>query len=148
MNLDFATIKELLEFYIEDLPCNDIVVLEAEFELWQRHWRGHNDNNATNFVEVFKALGPQRMFFPNIVQLLEIYAVLPVSVASVERSFSTSKLIKTFLRNKTGDERLSSLALLSIHKSITSQLNPDKVVDLFAKKIDALNLLISSQILN
>ena len=33
-----------------------------------------------------------------------------------------------------GDDRLSSLALLSVHKTITNKLVPEKIVDEFAKK--------------
>ncbi|WP_233601861.1 hAT family dimerization domain-containing protein, partial [Corallococcus sp. AB038B] len=51
-----------------------------------------------------------------------------------ERSFSVLKLIKNFLRNSMGDDRLSSLALLNIHKTITNKLVPEKLIDEFAKK--------------
>ena len=132
MNLDFAAVKSSFEYYIEDLPGDDIFVFEAEFELWRRHWRSRGGEGIASIVHVLDELGPQRMFFPNIISLIEIYAILPVSVANVERSFSTLKIIKTYLRNRTGDERLSSLAMLSTHKSITSQLSPEKIVDLFA----------------
>ena len=75
-----------------------------------------------------------RRLFANIYLLLELFAVLPVSGATAERSFSVMKQGKTFLRNRTGDERLSSLALLSIHKELTSKLDPEKIVDEFAKR--------------
>ena len=135
VNLNFPAVKNSFDFYIEDLPYDDIIVLDAEFELWQRHWRAHSHNHVTNVVDVLKILGPQHIFFPNIVQLLELYATLPVSVVRVERSFSTLKLIRTFLRNKTGDERSSSLAILSIHKSIIGQLNPEKVVPSTVRRV-------------
>ena len=60
----------------------------------------------------------KRPVYPNIWRLLGLFAILPVSVASAERSFSVLKLIKTYLRNSMGDERLSSLALINIHKSM------------------------------
>ncbi|CAF3801836.1 unnamed protein product [Rotaria magnacalcarata] len=50
-----------------------------------------------------------------------------------ERSFSILKLIKTDLRNRTGDERLSDLAVISIHRSIAHQLNIGNVIDEIAK---------------
>ncbi|XP_076836806.1 zinc finger MYM-type protein 1 [Brachyhypopomus gauderio] len=43
---------------------------------------------------------------------------IPVSTASVERSFSALKRIKTFSRNTTGQTRLSDLALISIEKEL------------------------------
>ena len=49
--------------------------------------------------------------------------LLPVSTASAERSFSTLKRLKTFIRNRIGQKRLSSLALLSINSDITKDLS-------------------------
>ena len=40
----------------------------------------------------------------------------PVSTCAAERSFSGIKRLKTPLRNTMGEERLSSLAILHIHK--------------------------------
>ena len=37
--------------------------------------------------------------------------------ASCERSFSAMKLIKTYLRNRAGDDRLSDLTVLFAHKN-------------------------------
>lgn len=67
---------------------------------------------------------------PTIHKLLSIYMTLPVSVATSERSFSTLRLLKTFLRNRTSNERLSGLAMLNIHKEI--ELDTNKVIDKFA----------------
>ena len=57
-------------------------------------------------------------FYPNIWTLLEFFAALPMTVANVERSLPVLKRIKTYLHNSMGDDRLSSLAILSIHQSI------------------------------
>lgn len=46
-----------------------------------------------------------------------------VTVASEERSFSKLKLIRKFLRSTMDDDRLSSLAILSIENDIVE--NPD-----------------------
>ncbi|ESO12395.1 hypothetical protein HELRODRAFT_62880, partial [Helobdella robusta] len=56
---------------------------------------------------------------------------LPVSTATAERSFSSMKRIKSYLRNSTSGKRLNGLALLSIHKEIT--VNPQEVMDKFSK---------------
>ncbi|XP_078146200.1 zinc finger MYM-type protein 1-like [Centroberyx gerrardi] len=47
---------------------------------------------------------------------------IPVSTASVERSFSALKHIKTYSRNTTGQGRLSDLALISIEKELLMKL--------------------------
>lgn len=58
------------------------------------------------------------VIFPNIYIILKLCATLPVDVATAERSFSTLKRIKTYLRNSTGEHRLNGLASLSIHRDI------------------------------
>ena len=44
-----------------------------------------------------------------------IRIVPPVTTASIERSFSTLKRLKTYLRSKTGEEMLTALALMAGH---------------------------------
>jgi len=71
-------------------------------------------------------------FYPNIHFLLKILATLPVSTTAIERSFSTLKRLKTLLRNKTGNERLTGLALLSVHWEVS--ISTDEVLDVMAQK--------------
>jgi hypothetical protein len=59
-------------------------------------------------------------------------AILPVSIATPERSFSCLKGIKTYLRNTTGQERLNGLASMNIHKDIN--VSVDEVFEEFFKK--------------
>ncbi|CAB0042463.1 unnamed protein product [Trichogramma brassicae] len=49
--------------------------------------------------------------FPNIFLLLKIYATLPVTTCTPERSFSTLRRLKTYLRNSCGQDRLASWTL-------------------------------------
>jgi hypothetical protein len=72
-------------------------------------------------------------FLPKYFYFLKILATLSVSVATAERSFSTLRRVKSWLRASMAQERLSSgLALLNIHKTI--DLNVDEIIDIFAKK--------------
>jgi len=43
---------------------------------------------------------------------------MPVSVASTERSFSTLKRLKTWLRNTMCESRLTGLALMHLHRDV------------------------------
>jgi hypothetical protein len=71
-------------------------------------------------------------FLPKYFYFLKILATLSVSVATAERSFSTLRRVKSWLRASMAQERLSGLALLNIHKTI--DLNVDEIIDIFAKK--------------
>ena len=61
--------------------------------------------------------------FPNVSVALRVVLTIPVTVASGERSFSKLKLIKTFLRSSMKEDRMNSLALLSIENALASELD-------------------------
>ncbi|KAK7909674.1 hypothetical protein WMY93_014358 [Mugilogobius chulae] len=77
---------------------------------------------------------------PEVTKLLHLILTIPATTASVERSFSALKRLKTYSRNKTDQGRLSSLATISIERErlVKLQRNKeafyDKVTDLFAQK--------------
>ncbi len=53
-------------------------------------------------------------FFPEVYNLAKILLALPVGTATVERSFSHMKMIKTRLRNRLSDENLTHLKRIAI----------------------------------
>jgi hypothetical protein len=56
-----------------------------------------------NFQNVFEALQiVKKTSFGNFFKILHIVALLSVSIATPEQSFSCLKIIKTYLRNITG----------------------------------------------
>jgi len=64
--------------------------------------------------------------------------VIPISSASAERSFSTMRRIKTYLRTSMITTLLHNLALTSIEREFSSELlkDPTKIIDEFAKIIN------------
>lgn len=70
--------------------------------------------------------------FPNVRKILEVLCVLPVTSAEPERSFSTLRRLKTWLRATTTETRLNGLAVLNIHREI--DVNPEDVVERFANR--------------
>ena len=63
---------------------------------------------------------------------LQIFLMLPVTVASNERSFSKLKIIKNYLRSSMGQERLTNLAILSIEHEMTDSLDFEDIISDFA----------------
>jgi hypothetical protein len=72
--------------------------------------------------------------FAATLQLLKVIITIPMTTAEAERSFSTQKRIKTFLRSTMSEERLTALAMLSIEKKLLQDLPNfcDLVIDKFA----------------
>ena len=82
----------------------------------------------------FLACNDRYTAFPNVYIALRIYLTIPVTVASGERSFSKLKLIKNYLRSNMIQDRLSSLAIISIESEISRNLKMDTIIKDFAEK--------------
>lgn len=76
--------------------------------------------------------------FPNIFKILKVCATIPVTTASAERSFSTLKRIKTYIRSTLGENRLNGLASLSIHREVN--VDTEKIIDMFNVKSRRIDL--------
>jgi hypothetical protein len=121
----------LLNEKLENLLC--------EYQLWTKKWEEINDDlNELNAIKTLEKCDKQ--FFPLIYTLLKILATLPVSTASAERSFSTLKRLKTYLRNTIGQERLTGLALLNIYRDVI--VDPIHIVNKLTQRRQRLNLLV------
>lgn len=118
----------------------DLELLEAEFELWKLYWSKKDESDRPTCA--IESLGEcNEEFYPNIFILLNIFSTLPVTTCSAERTFSTLRRLKTYLRNSCGQDRLSGLALMSTHRN--RNISTDKVIDIFASKQDRkLNLIL------
>lgn len=81
---------------------------------------------------------------PTVLQLLKYLIALPVTTEYGERSFSTLKHLKTYLRNTTSEKRLNGLALLNIQQEIN--VTPDIVLNLLLFNARKLNLRIDQLI--
>ena len=98
-------------------------------------FEGKSPSDLLNFLQ-------QKNLNEDMGQLYKLACVavtIPVSTASVERSFSALKRIKTYSRNATGQTRLSALASMSIEKNILVELKRtdtlyNRVIEVFLRK--------------
>ncbi|GBM23764.1 hypothetical protein AVEN_271126-1 [Araneus ventricosus] len=104
---DFYSLEAAFNFYEEDLSHKEVV--QSEFMLWKEKWTQEKSENLPK-TAISSLEKCDKTFFPNIYILLKLLAVLPVSVATVERSFSSLRRLKTYLRNTTSERRLNGLA--------------------------------------
>ena len=72
--------------------------------------------------------------FPETWKLLNIMMALPVSTATVERTFSQMKLIKTRLRNRLSDSNLEHLMKIVIEGPSISNVDFNEILDIFKQK--------------
>jgi hypothetical protein len=109
--------KKLL-FWSVDLPSPSS--LKAEVKEWKYQWC-LEDEKPKNLVECINKTDED--MFPNIHVLLKIGCTLPVGSAGAERPFSCLRRTKTYIRNRMGEERLSGLCLMNIHKDVSVNIN-------------------------
>ncbi|KAL4120394.1 hypothetical protein QTP88_013094 [Uroleucon formosanum] len=107
------------------------IVLENRAKLvWVEKWKSVPDNELPK--SAIDTLGVMsKDFYPNIWCLISIIATLPVSTSSAERSFSTLRRLKTYLRNSCSEDRLTGLALLSVHRGI--QIDIEEIINTFSR---------------
>jgi hypothetical protein len=68
--------------------------------------------------------------------LIRLLLVLPSSSCSAERSFSTLRRLKTYLRSNMTAKRLNAVAVLNIHKDCTDALDLNAVLREFVTAND------------
>ncbi|XP_028956413.1 uncharacterized protein [Malus domestica] len=85
------------------------------------------------FIDILNYL--KRMHcFPTASIVYRILLTVLVTVASVERSFSKLKLLKSYLRSTMLQERLNGLALISIESGFLEKIDYEGLIDDFATK--------------
>ncbi|GBM85350.1 repressor of the inhibitor of the protein kinase [Araneus ventricosus] len=124
---DFYSLEAAFNFYEEYFSHKEVV--QSEFMSWKEKWSQEKSENLPE-TAISSLEKCDKTFFPNIYILLKLLAVVPVSVATVESSFSSLRRLKTYLRNTTSESRLNGLALLSIHRDI--KIRDEEVLDKFA----------------
>ena len=88
------------------------------------------DKVPQNIAETIQKVNP--VSFPDIHTVLKILAVLPVTSCTCERSASSIRLLKAYLRSTMTQERLNGLATLYTQRDIIVDIV--KVIDEFGRK--------------
>lgn len=119
--------EDVVTFYEKDLTGTPRAVLK-EINLWAMYWKEKKDRPSNPLDAI---LNCNEQLFPNIFILMQILVTIPVTTATAERSFSTLKRVKTYLRNKMETGRTSSLALMSTYKN---DVDIDEILKLFFQR--------------
>lgn len=121
--------KRFMEFY-------GLEEIEGELDLWFNLWKNKKlSKESLKEVEIVDLYTETNLFYPSIKQALLILLAIPATTATVERSFSTLRRVKTWLRSTMGEERLSGLCLMSVHRKLVQENKNNilkEVLDKFA----------------
>ena len=91
-----------------------------------------NEENSTEIKEVMSmgivcdmmngtSIG--KVLFSEVHQLIRLYLTVPMTSATAERTFSTLRRLKTYLRSTMTQERLNHVILLHTHKDKTDEID-------------------------
>ncbi len=86
----------------------------------------------TNISELIAILQPSSGF-PDLRRLLQLALTVPIANVAAERSFSSMRRIRTYVRSSMTENRLSSIAILHIESELSWSINMDSFVNMFAK---------------
>ena len=99
------------------------------------------DNGAPwDLLEMLQFLRLYHEAYRQLYKAFTIAATLSITSASNERSFSSLKLIKTYLRSTMEDEMLGDLVCLSINREMTSRLDMEDFIEKFKGKAGRIEL--------
>ncbi|KAJ4445962.1 hypothetical protein ANN_12648 [Periplaneta americana] len=128
-------LEPAVEAIVNQWP-NDVDVSPESFfnelKMWRRNFLDQKNLHPipTDFISSLNRCN--EIIFPFTRKALKFFCTLPVTTATPERSFSTLRYLKTYLRSTMGADRLNGLALMYIHKNVAVKLH--EVLDEMSKK--------------
>ena len=109
----------------------DKEMVELEAKLVKRTLEKKEDIKSMH--DVYLSLISLRDAFPELLKLVRICMTIAIRTASCERSFSSLKQIKSYLRSTMSEQRLTDLAIISIERELSSSVSLDKAIDIFSQ---------------
>ena len=73
----------------------------------------------------------QRLLMQQVCNVARLLLTLPATNATSERTFSTMRRLKTYLRSTMSQMRLNHVMILSIHKELVSELDLHDIANQF-----------------
>ena len=122
------------KYYPQDFIEHEQEFLESQLQHYELDVIKHPDfQNMSTISELCRGLkisGKSKIYFL-IDRLIRLVLTLPVSTATIERGFSTMKLLKTRLRNRMEDEFLADNMIVYIEKEIVGNFTIEMIMDEF-----------------
>lgn len=126
------SIEDILKaalIYNDDISANSDLEIQAELQLWKAKWANIENPMPKTAIETLVHCD---IFYPNIKILLQIFATITITSATAERSFSSLRRLKNYMRSSMTEDRLNGLAVLHIHKEIPIDI--DDVINRFSRQ--------------
>ncbi len=131
-NVDWrAKFLEFVRHYEVDFPSERIV--KADLDLWETYWlKMHIGVVPSTVAETLKQVKERSLSNQTAITALKLLGTVPVTTCECERSVSSLRRLKTYMRSTMAQERLNGLALLHTHRQMS--FNIEELVDKFARE--------------
>ena len=87
--------------------------------------------SISTLCQVFNTCSFGKTMLNQVHKLLQIYLTIPMTTATAERTFSTLRRLKNYLRTTMTQKRLNHVVLLHTHKQRTDVIDLDDVMRQF-----------------
>ncbi|CAI6344170.1 unnamed protein product [Macrosiphum euphorbiae] len=124
--MDFEKGSYFINHY-KDVVNIDLTSLKAEMLL------------TKNCLQNFDILGIKKVVtedvFPNLFKLIQVGLAIPISSATCERSFSSMRRIKNWLRTSMEQSKFTDLSVINIERDLSNKIYKDKIINNFAMSL-------------
>ena len=131
---DIQKLTRLAKFYPSDFSEIDVLALDNQLQTYIVDMRSNDEflelkgigDLARKMVETKKDV-----IYPLVYLLVKLVLTLPVATATVERSFSAIKYIKSSLRNRMGDQWMNDCLVTYIERDVFDSIDNEEIMQLF-----------------
>lgn len=136
-NKDFSSeLEKIVSFYGDDFEATE---LSSQLEIFSSSFNSESSSQVTlrEAIKCVQDFSPgQRAYYSQVCKVVQLILVMPATNAASERSFSTMKRVKSYLRSTMGQERLNNLMIMNIYKAEAEKLDLRQVADEFVRGND------------
>lgn len=133
MNSGSNEVKNIQEFFCSDLDHTRLLLHLTMLNdvAKQRNVSLSSMNDVKKFIVEDKGV---KDLLPEVTRCLKLLRTVPVTTATAERSFSSLRRLKSYLRSTMGQERLNYVAILNCHQEVLDRLDIRPLVNEFVNK--------------
>nr|XP_043613759.1 uncharacterized protein LOC122585701 [Erigeron canadensis] len=135
-DFDASKLVKLSEFYPNNFNSVERSQREDQLHLYYANVsKDERFANLNGIADLAKEMVKTRkhLSYHLVYRLLKLALVLPVATATVERCFSSMKLVKSDLRNRIGEEFLNSCVICAVEKEVLDSVKIEDVMTRFHK---------------
>lgn len=126
-------VEEIVEFYKDDFDKNSLVADRDMFldVTIKKNVKVQNLKDVVNFLREHEWC---KGLVPEYVRFVKLLLTIPASSCTNERSFSTLKRLKNYLRSTMGQKRVNYIAILHIYHDVADKIDDERLIDEFIQK--------------